>query len=303
MLENKEKNRVLIVGEVLFDCFSDGRKVLGGAPFNVAWHLKGMGLDPFFASRVGDDDPGREILFQMEKWGLDRTGMQEDGTRPTGRVDVIERGNGHTFDIVRDCAYDCMDAAAVLNTMPPQPALLYHGSLAFRFEHNRNVLRQLRDACDAPVFCDINLREPWWEPEHTAQLLRAASYVKLNDEELDILSDDAVDTTADLDAKAARFCERYDLQWLIVTRGAGGALLVDREHGICRHDLSPNSTPPVDTVGAGDAFTAVVIRGLTEGVFGAPLLAAASTLASRICSIRGATTFDWSLYKGVLNNE
>ena len=36
----------LIFGEVLFDQFEDGSSVLGGAPFNVAWHLQAFGMQP-----------------------------------------------------------------------------------------------------------------------------------------------------------------------------------------------------------------------------------------------------------------
>lgn len=75
-----------IFGEVLFDQFPDGRRVLGGAPFNVAWHLQAFGEAPIFISRVGRDEDGASILGGMQKWGMDVVGMQMDEKLPTGRV-------------------------------------------------------------------------------------------------------------------------------------------------------------------------------------------------------------------------
>ena len=48
------QHTVVIFGEVLFDDFPDGA-VLGGAPFNVAWHLQAFGLHPVVISRTGND--------------------------------------------------------------------------------------------------------------------------------------------------------------------------------------------------------------------------------------------------------
>ena len=85
---NSEAKRPVIFGEVLFDRFPDGSTVLGGAPFNVAWNLKALGLDPLLVSRVGRDDLGADILAAMSEWGLDTAGVQTDAGHPTGTVEV-----------------------------------------------------------------------------------------------------------------------------------------------------------------------------------------------------------------------
>ena len=72
---NKKRNRPIIFGEVLFDCFPDGSRVLGGAPFNVAWHLQAFGAEPLFVSRVGNDPMGRKIRDAMLQWGMDTSGL------------------------------------------------------------------------------------------------------------------------------------------------------------------------------------------------------------------------------------
>ena len=75
----------VVFGEVLFDCFPDGKTVLGGAPFNVAWHLQGLGLQPLFVSAVGNDAQGEEVRRTMQSWGMATTGLQTRAAFPTGR--------------------------------------------------------------------------------------------------------------------------------------------------------------------------------------------------------------------------
>lgn len=80
------KNRPAIFGEVLFDYFPDGQRILGGAPFNVAWHLQAFKQRPKFISRIGADQSGCEVSKAMDSWGMDRTSLQIDPVHPTGKV-------------------------------------------------------------------------------------------------------------------------------------------------------------------------------------------------------------------------
>ena len=125
--------RPLVFGEVLFDCFPDGQEVMGGAPFNVAWHLQGFGARPLFVSRIGEDARGARVRAALGAWGMDDSGLQRDGRLPTGVVRIALDGPRHSFDILPDQAYDHIDrAAAVAAARSVTPALLYHGSLATR---------------------------------------------------------------------------------------------------------------------------------------------------------------------------
>ncbi len=83
-----EQRRPVIFGEVLFDRFPDGSLVLGGAPFNVAWHLQAFGQAPLLISRVGDDPLGRQVRGAMLDWGMDTAGLQLDSAHATGTVEV-----------------------------------------------------------------------------------------------------------------------------------------------------------------------------------------------------------------------
>jgi fructokinase len=122
----------LVFGEVLFDEFPDGTRVLGGAPFNVAWHLKGLGVDPRIVSAVGDDTAGREVLERMEAWGLDASGIQVDTEHPTGRVLVTTGPGDNRFEIPLGQAWDAIDRRQAERAVRETPPLLYHGTLALR---------------------------------------------------------------------------------------------------------------------------------------------------------------------------
>src|SRR5690606_31337572 len=104
--------RPVIFGEVLFDVFPDGTAVLGGAAFNVAWNLRGLGLDPLFVSRVGDDERGRGVLGAMERFGMDTSAVEVDPIRPTGVVTVAFRDGEPSYEIIADQAYDRIEARA-----------------------------------------------------------------------------------------------------------------------------------------------------------------------------------------------
>ncbi len=127
--------RPVVVGEVLFDVFPDGGRVLGGAPFNVAWHLHAFGLSPLVATRIADDARGEEILDTMNTWGMDRAGVQVDRTAPTGQVQVDLDHGSPSFSILPDQAYDRLDSmAAVAAVEGEELALAYHGTLIARGE-------------------------------------------------------------------------------------------------------------------------------------------------------------------------
>ena len=174
--------RPLIVGEVLFDVMPDGTRVLGGAPFNVAWHLQALGLRPLMITRVGADDSGYEVLMAMESWGMDTSGVQRDDACPTGRVQVELDDGEPTFNILPDQAYDLLDRDQAMQSMSGKAfSLLYHGSLISRGKVSRPALDHLKKGSEIPVFIDVNLRDPWWNREDVLASLRSARWAKLNE--------------------------------------------------------------------------------------------------------------------------
>ncbi|MGE5155634.1 MAG: PfkB family carbohydrate kinase [Bdellovibrio bacteriovorus] len=283
---------ICVFGEVLFDRFPDGHAVLGGAPFNVAWHLQAFGERPHFLSAVGDDAPGRQIRQAMADWGMDMDGLGTDPEHATGEVVVSLEGGEPSYDIRPDRAYDQITPPAA----GPGCDLLYHGTLALRGARSAQTLTSIRSGGIGQIFLDVNLRDPWWTREQVLGLVDGAHWVKLNRDELDLLQGgEAAERSQDLAARAAAFREAHGLQGLILTLGAEGALGLDGE-------LAPVTvTPPgnvqvVDAVGAGDAFAAVSILGLSHDWSLADTLERAQAFAARIVGQRGATAADPLLY-------
>jgi len=286
----KHKPQTLIFGEVLFDRFPDGTEVLGGAPFNVAWNLHGLGFEPLLISAVGDDDLGRRILTAMQSWGMDRSGVQVKASHATGIVNVGLEGGEPSFDIVAERAWDEISFEDVPRL--PEIALLYHGTLALRQKASAAALGELTRHVRAPVLVDVNLRKPWWNRGQVLSLLSTAELVKMNEAELLAL----VPGKESLSSRARELVESYQPELLCVTRGAAGAVAFAGESTL-RVAPPEKKTPVCDTVGAGDAFAAVLIVGHLNGWPLELTLSRAQALASEVVRLRGATTVDPDFYR------
>lgn len=293
---------IAIFGEVLYDCLPDGRRVLGGAPFNVAWHLSAFGANTRFISAVGDDRVGTAVRDAMTAWGMDTAAVQTDPVHATGEVRVTISDHEPAYDIVPDRAFDHIRPVPLM----PRPALLYHGTLALRQPVSAAALGELRAAGAGLRFVDVNLRDPWWSAEDTLALIAGADWVKLNRDELGRLTGNPVGAEIDgnladeraLLREAAAFRARHGLAGLVVTLGADGALLALADGEPLRRPAPPLTTL-ADTVGAGDAFAAVLILGLTRGWPLADTLDRALAFAARICAQPGATAADRWVYRGL----
>ena len=290
----------ILFGEVLFDSFPDGQKVLGGAPFNVCWHLRGFGEDPLFASRVGDDEGGREVRRRMRRQGLDLSALQTDPQLPTGEVRItLSPGGQPSFDIRADQAYDRVELEDLLSRIDPsRPAILYRGTLAARGAHNTAVLDQLHRRLQLPEFIDINLRPPWWQREAVLAALRRARWAKLNDDELQTLTG-CGDSESQLREAATAALADWSLDLMVLTRGARGALWV--EPRAIAAAPAPRVEQVADTVGAGDAFAAVSLLGLIRGWPGETTLRRALDFAAEVCRRRGATIEQADVYQHYLH--
>ena len=283
------QQRPLIFGEVLFDCFPDGSQVLGGAPFNVAWHLQAFGAAPLMISRIGEDALGQSIASAMLAWGMDSSGLQVDSEHPTGRVDISFSGSEHSFNIVDHSAYDYIDSAPL--PLLPEDYLLYHGSLALRHDGSRQTLDYIRQLDGNPIFIDINLRSPWWQAEDISKMLEHATWMKLNEDELDII----IPGAQGLDERFEQLRQRYPAELFIITLGERGAIAMDRAGK--QTSITPQvNQEVVDTVGAGDAFSSVLLLGILKEWPLATILERAQSFASAITGIRGATSTEQDFY-------
>lgn len=289
-----------IFGEVLWDVFPDGA-VLGGAPFNVACHLQGLGVAPLFISAVGDDLFGRGVLQHMQTWGMRTEGIHVLNDKPTGQVTVAFDPSGdstlHQFTILDDQAYDAISCAQVRALMQTNTGRLrYFGSLCLRHEEARKACACLLEAGDGPVFVDINLRAPWYQETSLRFALQSATILKLNVDELAVLANMFGDSSAILhsgqsihayDSVVRRLMQQFSIADVILTDGEHGAYWWNERETLSSPSI-PASMQLIDTVGAGDAFSAVCIKGILEGWETAVCLQRAQTLAGHICQRRGA---------------
>ncbi len=280
----------IIFGEVLWDCFPDGNKVLGGAPFNVAWHLQAFGQEPLFISRVGDDSEGQNILQGMSDWGMTTEGVQIDPKLGTGIVTVTLKDGQPSYEIEHPKAYDHIDSNLLPNFSTE--SLFYHGSLAIRNDVSRQALTHLKKTVQPTVFFDVNFRDPWWSIDTIQDCLTATTWLKLNDEELPALFPDIQSR----DEQLTTLFQQKKLAYILLTEGAAGATLISR--GGDRLTIKPEKTTAVvDTVGAGDAFCSILLLGIASNWPLEKTLARAQTFASAVVGIRGATTTDKNFYQ------
>ena len=285
MPESRSAN-VICFGEALWDVLSSMRSV-GGAPLNVAYHLKKLGVRAWPMSGVGNDLLGEELKSQIEEWGLPSDLICSVADRETGRSLVTVLEGEPNFEVLKDVAWDYID---VPENWPvecqPAEALVF-GSLAQRSARNRAVLDAMFAAMpNALKVLDVNLRDAFEDYEQIWALARSADLVKLNDEEMQALMQTTATRTNAEDC-ARSFQREAGCETVCMTMGAQGAGLLrcDEWHWV---DAVPVKVR--DTVGAGDSFLAGLIYGLliTQEDATATLRRSA-TLASFVASSDGAT--------------
>lgn len=290
-----------MLGEALVDRFADGA-VVGGAPFNVARSLTALGVPTTLLTRIGDhDDDGARVLASALRFGLRDHAMQRDATHATGAVTVIERDGSHRFQIHADAAWDHIalgEARVALRGGAPQ--FVYFGTLAQRSATSAHTIRALLDETQAVRYLDLNLRAGQDNRELASASLARADWVKVNDEELRCLlvwfvpgADAAApDDSAEQRRGVRCLMQRFLLARLIVTRGALGYAAYDALGRRIAHGAGEHVARWVDSVGAGDAFSAAYLALQAAGRPAAASLAAANRYAAAICAERGALPAD-----------
>jgi fructokinase len=289
-------NEFYAFGEILWDCLPSGRHA-GGAPFNVAAHLAQLGVSASLISAIGEDPLGDEILKVAQDKGVDtrfvtraRIGLA------TGTVLVTLDANANaTYELVQPAAWDEIKVPVeALDAVSRSRALIF-GSLAGRSPYNLDQLDRLLDTEGPMKFFDENLRPPFADPALVIDLAKRADVIKLNDDEAGRLASwvrtgEATPNfprTAEAVAEAcAVIAEKTKTSRICVTRAAEGAALWKGGQLVC----APAPKVAVkDTVGAGDAFMAGLMVGLTRGTDTRTVLENACRLGAFVASHHGAT--------------
>lgn len=255
--------RIVGIGEVLWDLLPTGAQ-LGGAPANFAYHAHALGADSAVVSRVGDDALGHDIIARMSALGVNTECLQIDAQRPTGTVAVdVDSCGQPQFEIRRDVAWDALVSdAASLRVVSSADAVCF-GSLAQRDDVSRRAIRTLVEAAPSTALriLDVNLRQQYYSRAIIEDSLLHATVLKVNETELPRLAA-MFGLSGDVRSQIDQLVERWQLNAVAFTRGECGSLLRTA------HEWSEHpgvATSVVDTVGAGDAFTAAMTIGLLSG--------------------------------------
>lgn len=283
-------------GEMLWDCLPSGRHA-GGAPFNVAAHLAQLGASAYLISAVGQDPLGDEILQIAQDKGVDTRFVSRariDLGTGTVLVTVDAQGNA-TYELVQPVAWDEIRVPAEAAEGVAKARALIFGSLACRSPYNLDQLDRLLDLEGPMKFFDVNLRPPFDDPALVIDLAKRADVIKLNDDEAGRLAawvrtgeaTPHLPRSAEAVAEACEaIAERTSASRICVTRAAEGAALWEDGKLIC----APAPAVVVkDTVGAGDAFMAGLMVGLTRGTDPRKVLENACRLGAYVASHHGAT--------------
>lgn len=286
---------VIVIGEILIDIFDNYRRI-GGAPFNFAFHLKQLGWPVRFLTRIGDDVDGKSILALLDKHDFDLDDVQIDPEHPTGTVQVALDPQGvPTFDIRKDVAYDYLDLSRGAPDDGQRVEMVYFGSLVQRTTACFKEVRHFMAQWDVRTkrFCDINLRPPHVNDEAVRASLDTADIVKLNEEELIQIKDSLGGPQSD-DEGVRWIIRTFGIEKLVVTRGSRGSAVYTAQEAVT---VPPVKSPHiVDTVGAGDAYAAVMAAGFLKQCGLHETITAATDFASRICALPGAVPEDSTSY-------
>jgi fructokinase len=274
---------VVCFGEVLWDILPTG-PLPGGAPMNVAYHLKKLGTNPALITRVGLDKYGEALVDVLSKSGVKTDYLSIDDEHPTGLV--YANLNDHhevVYDIVSPSAWDFIELNEEMIALVSQADYFVFGSLTSRSRVSRDTVYQLLDIAKTKVL-DINLRPPHFRRPDTEHLLTHADVLKMNLAELELITGwfSNFQTTED---RMRTMQEKFDIETLIVTLGGDGAL-VNHQGTIYRH---PGFKVKVeDTIGSGDSFLAGFLHQLLNGAPIESALAFASAIGAFIATQKGA---------------
>jgi fructokinase len=282
----KNKPFVAGIGELLWDVLPTGKQV-GGAPCNFAFHALQAGCESIVISAVGNEQSGDELLSALAVLNINCEFIQRNGFS-TGTVTVKLNESGHpSYSIHENTAWDNVELNPETESKFKELDAVYYGSLGQRnsvsAETIQRLLESVKPGC-LKVF-DINLRQHFYSPEIITKSLEFANILKLNDEELPVLSG-IFGLTGDGKKQLEQLSNQFKLQYSVYTMGEKGSIIMrDNEFSF----LGSPKVVVADTVGAGDSFTAVLVSGLLKGLPLNKVHEAATRTAAFVCTQKGAT--------------
>ena len=281
--------KIISIGEVLWDLFPNGER-FGGAPANFACHAAILGAEVTMVSSVGNDRRGREAIGILREFGIDTSLMQSVPDGRTGTVGVQTDGHGKPeFTIQENSAWDQLAWTPQLAAKIAESNAVYFGTLGQRCQSSRATIQRALDVAESAGvlrILDVNLRPPFFDQGLIRESIDRASILKLSDDEFDTAAQACDVPVGGEQLSALRtILTQFKLDSIVMTRGAEGALFVSPDEAIAQPGVSAEV---VDTVGAGDSFTAAFALGLLRGEPIQSILKNACDTASAVCSMPGA---------------
>lgn len=277
---------VVGIGEALWDILPEGKQI-GGAPANFAYHVSQFGIGTCVASAIGDDKLGAELTDTFKGKALNM--LMPTVEYPTGTVQVeLDSMGVPTYDIKQNVAWDNIPFSDKLMEIARRTCAVSFGSLAQRNVVSRNTIHQFLDAMpddDVIKVFDINLRQNFYTPDVIMESMERCNVLKINDEELVIISRLFGYPGIDLKDKCWILLGKYNLKALVLTCGVNGSYV------FTPGNVSFVPTPEVevaDTVGAGDSFTAAFIAALLKGCSVREAHELAVKVSAYVCTCHGA---------------
>jgi len=281
--------QIVGIGEILWDVFPDKER-FGGAPCNFACsvsELLGPRSEVQFVGAVGEDHFGVRGVESLRARGVQTDSIQLHSA-PTGRVTVrLDEVGVASYVFDSESAWDFLQWNDALDRMARMCNAVCFGTLGQRGQISRETIRQFLKTvpCDALKVLDINLRAPYFDDILIRESIELANVLKLNDSELPVVAR-ACQCLGTEEQVLNQLIERYQLDALALTKGDAGAVLYTRG---AWSELPSRSVKVVDTVGAGDAYTAALVLGLANGEDVESINRKAIEVASYVCTQSGAT--------------
>ena len=254
---------ILCFGEILWDVYPD-KAVIGGAALNFAGHFAKHGGDAYMLSSVGEDELGRDAIKVTENLGI-KTKYISLLSEQTGKCLVTLDSKGvPSYNLLDNVAYDFIGSEVEDNF-----DAIYFGTLALRNEYNRNSLTKLLSNNNfKEIFCDVNIRAPFYSAETVTLCAKTATVIKISDEELPVVTGILLGEELEYKSAAREIAEKYqNLKVIIITLGPKGAYVLDTQKEKTFEMAAPK-TEVLSTVGAGDSFSAAFMYKymLLEGI-------------------------------------
>lgn len=279
--------RIICFGELLWDMLPRGKQA-GGAPMNVAFHLNRLGLEAYPLTAVGQDEAGEELIAFLKNKDID-TRLIQQNQYPTGKVLVkLNEKNEASYAIESPSAWDFIQyPESEISSFIENSLLVVFGSLACRNKTSRQTLESLLPHARLKI-CDINLRAPFYDQDIVSSLLAQADWIKINHEELQLISDWFDPGIKAQKDQAALLLHKFpNAEKLLLTRGDQGAAYFDQDGNFYEHPGF--SVKVIDTIGSGDSFLAMFIRQYLNGAKIDVALEAACAMGAIVAKHRGAT--------------